>query len=223
MKAILSTIFSGIIGFTVMYSLLHFSDWSFAGEFIVIGLLVISIIFIGISFIRFHKIKSFSKQHFSGNEEDVMEEKKSKMFTDYTLFTFASFALSILALSLNLMLMQYVILTVLSIILLIASYLTNTKTRKLVRYLNPDRDFSTTSKSASTEELLDLYDDGEKHVALKGLFQAHTLLNATLILAITLSTAYSIILESSQVFSVILMAVILLIVNSKYLLVVRKY
>jgi hypothetical protein len=48
------------------------------------------------------------------------------------------------------------------------------------------------------------------------------LLNISLVIAIALSTVYSVTGEKSQVFSIILMAVVLLVVNSKYLLAVRN-
>jgi len=66
-------------------------------------------------------------------------------------------------------------------------------------------------------------DDGEKHVALQGLYQAFNLFNLTIIAAIIFTTVYSLgENNSSQIFSIIVMCLILLFVNGRYLTVVRN-
>lgn len=222
MKRILQFFISGIVGFFVMYALMNLSEVNFAGEITVISLIAISAILIAMSMIRFQKIKSLNMQNFSGDEEDEVEERKYKMFADYSLYANSSFVLSILALSLSLLTTQNLVMTIASICLLIITYFLIHYMGYLMQQVYPERNVPGTSDPDYAKSLLDIADDGEKHVILNGLYKSYSLLNVTLVVAIILSTVYSLTRGDSQIFSIILMAVVLLIVNSKYLLVVRN-
>ncbi|MBU9723493.1 DUF3169 family protein [Bacillus alkalicola] len=92
---------------------------------------------------------------------------------------------------------------------------------KLAQLVYRDRSQSNpTSNHAKT--ILDFADDGEKHVILGGLYKAYGFLNICIFAAIALSTVYSITGGSPQTFSIILMALILLTINTTYLVVVRN-
>lgn len=222
MKLIMQFFISGFVGFFVVYALMNFSEVSFAGEITVISLIAISTILIAMSIFRFQKIKLLSTQNFSGDEEDEVEDRKYKMFADYSLYANSSFVLSILALSLSLITNQNLIMTISSILLLIITYFLIHYMEHLMQKVYPERNIPSTSDPDYAKSVLDIADDGEKHVILDGLYKSQSLLNISLIAAITLSTIYSVSREDSQTFSIILMAVVLLVVNSKYLLVVRN-
>lgn len=219
MKSIMKFFFSGLVGFFVVYGLMNFSEINLSGEITVISLIAISIILMFVSMLRFLKIKSLNRQNLNGDEEDEIEDRKYKMFTDYSLCTNSSFFLFILALSLSFILTNHLILTIAPIIgLIITSYLIH-RQMYLMQQVSQDREFPLDSGPKS---ILDLADDGEKHVILDGLFKSQILLNFSLITAIALSTIYSVSQGGSQTFSIILMALILLAVNSKYMFVVRN-
>ncbi|GIN23312.1 DUF3169 family protein [Siminovitchia fordii] len=222
MKLILQFFISGVVGFFGMYALMNFSEVNFSGEITVISLIAISIILITMGIIQFQKIKFLNKQNFSGDEEDEVEERKYKMFANYSLYANSSFVLSILTLSLSLLTTQNLVMTIASIFLLIITYFLIHYMGYLMQQVYPERNIPSTSDPDYAKSLLDIADDGEKHVMLTGLYKSHSLLNISLIVAIILSTVYSFTGEDSQIFSIILMAVVLLIVNSKYLLVVRN-
>ncbi|MCH1624195.1 DUF3169 family protein [Ferdinandcohnia quinoae] len=222
MKLILKFIIGGFVGFVVAYALMNFSEIDFSGEITVISLIGISIILIVMSIFRIQKIKSLNIQQFSGDEEDEVEDQKYKLFADYSLFANSSFVLSILALSISMITTKNVILTIAALILLIITYLLLHFMTSLMQKVYPDRKLPSTSDSDYAQKVLDLADDGEKHVILDGLFKSQGLLNISLIFAIALSTVHSVSGEDSQTFSIILMAVVLLVVNSRYLLVIRN-
>jgi len=212
----------GIIGFFVVYALLTFSENHFAGEITVISLIAITIALITMSIFRFQKIKSLHAENFSGDVEDEVEDRKYKMFADYSLYTNSSFVLSILALSLSLIITEYLIMTIASISLLIITLFLIYYMGRLMQHVYPERHIPSISDSNYSKTVLDSADDGEKHVILDGLYKSQSLLNISLITAIVLSTIYSVIKEDPQTFSIILMAVVLILVNGKYLLVVRN-
>ncbi|QDP41503.1 DUF3169 family protein [Radiobacillus deserti] len=222
MKRFIQFIIGGIVGFIITYAFMNFSGVRFAGEIAVIGLTAVSIILLVWSIVRFQKIKSLNFQQFSGVEEDEVEERKYKLFADYSLFTNISFVFSLLALSLSLITTQNLMLTVVSLLLVIVSFLFIQYMIPMMKHVYPDRDFPNKSDSNDAQGILTMADDGEKHVILNGLYKAHSLLNGSLITAIILSTIYSMTKENAQTFSIILMALVLLAVNSNYLFVVRN-
>lgn len=222
MKLMLQFVVSGAIGFFTVYALMSLSEIHFAGEISVISLIAISVILIGMSMNRIQKIKLLNSYNLSGDEEDEVEDRKYKMSADYTLYAISSFVLSILALSLSLITTQNLILTITSIIVLIMTFFLIHYMRHLMQQVYPERTMPGTSKSNYVESVLDLADDGEKHVILDGLYKSQNILNFSLIAAIALSTIYSISRDDSQIISIILMAIVLLVVNGKYLLVIRN-
>ncbi|MFD2212441.1 DUF3169 family protein [Metabacillus endolithicus] len=217
MKVILQFIFGGIIGFFVVYALMSFSEVRFSGGIAVISLITLSCILIVMSILRYQKIKSLNIQQFSGDEEDEIEVNKYKMFADYSLYANSSIVFSILALSLSLITAQQLILPIMSIVLIFLSYFLIMMMTYMMKQVYPDRNIDFRSQS-----VIDVADDGEKHVILDGLYKSHGLLNISLIAAIALSTVYSVTREDPQTFSIILMAMVLLVVNCKYLFVIRN-
>ncbi|SES64770.1 Protein of unknown function [Oceanobacillus limi] len=216
MKSIVQFLISGVAGFFVVYGLMNFSEVNVAGEITVISIIAISFILITMSVFRFQQIKALNTQNVTGDEEDEVEDRKYKLFADYSLSSNSSFYLSILALSLSLIITEQLSMTIVSIILLVFSFFLLHYMGKIIQYMYPDR------KPNYAKSILDVADDGEKHVILDGLYKSQSILNISLIAAITLATVYSMNNGESQTFSIILMAVILLVVNSKYLLVIRN-
>jgi len=92
----------------------------------------------------------------------------------------------------------------------------------LMQLVYPERNMIPSTSKPDAESVLNIADDGEKHVILDGLFKSQNLLNFGLIFAIALSVTYSIISDDTQIFSIILMSAVLLAVNVKYQLVVRN-
>ncbi|WP_164667305.1 DUF3169 family protein [Virgibacillus doumboii] len=198
---------------------MNFSEVNYAGAITVISLIAISIILTAMSIFRFQKIKSLNTQNFNGDEEDEVEDKKYRMFADYSLYANSSFVFSILALSSRLITNQNLFMTIASIISIIITFFLIRYMANLMKQMYPEHNMPS---SSDPDHVLDLADDGEKHVILDGLYKSQGLLNFSLITAIILSTIYSIGQENPQTFSIILMAIVLLVVNGKYLLVVRN-
>ncbi|UJL48346.1 DUF3169 family protein [Virgibacillus sp. NKC19-16] len=174
------------------------------------------------SIFRYQQIKSLNKQNFSGEEEDGVENRKYKMFSDYALCTHVSFVFSILALSLSLIVTQNVIMIIVSVIVLIITFFLGNYMSHFAQLVYPERTVTPSTSKPDAESVLDVADDGEKYVILDGLFKSQSLLNFSLFFAIAFSVTYSITTNDSEIFSIILMAIVLLVVNVKYQLVVRN-
>lgn len=72
------------------------------------------------------------------------------------------------------------------------------------------------------KNFLEVSDEGERHVMLIGFYKSYNLMNFVLFIAIVLSTFYSITTNHSQLFSIILIGIVLIIVNGKYCFSVRN-
>lgn len=222
-KILVQFIIGAIVGFFGAYGILKFSDFNFAADVFVIFLLGLALILSLLSLVFYQHIKKLSKTEFTGDREDEVGELKYKKFTDYSICTNSGLIISILALSLSIIATSQSFFIISSIILLIVHYLMNHYMIRLTQYVYPERNIPNISDPDFPKSVLDLADDGEKFVILNGLYKSYNLLNITLIIAILLATVYSISSDnSSQLFSIITMSIVLLLVNGKYLLAVRN-
>lgn len=223
MKILAQFIISAVIGFFGAYGILKFSNVEFAADMFVIFLLGLAFILVLLSLMFNQQIKNFSKTEFTGDKEDELGELKYKKFTDYSICTNTGLILSILALSVSVIERSQILFIISSIILLLVHYIMNHYIIRLMQFVYPERTVPNISDPDFPKSVLDLADDGEKFIILDGLYKSHNILNVTLIIAILLATVYSISSDnSSQLFSIIAMSIVLLLVNGKYLLAVRN-
>ncbi|WP_100011843.1 DUF3169 family protein [Lentibacillus sediminis] len=221
MKGIMRFILGGAAGFLTAYIVLNFSDLDFATDIFVIALFVITAVLMIISLVRYNQVKKLSEMTLTGDEEDEANASMYMKYSDYSLCVHSSIVVSVLALSLSIIAMESIFFTIVSIVLVVINCLFGASMFRVMRYASPERKIPELSDPNSPKDILDIADDGEKDVMLIGLNKAYNVLNTTLILAIIFATFYSI-SNSSQIFSIIAMSVVLLLVNGKYLLAVRN-
>jgi len=119
MKSMGKLLLGAMVGFVTAYGILSFSDFSFASDFIIIVLLVLSALLISMSLVRWSEVKKLYHYKAEGETEDSAEERKYKKFADYSLYTNAGLVLSLLALSLSAILSNHTILFIFAASLLI--------------------------------------------------------------------------------------------------------
>lgn len=222
MKIITRFLLSAVLGFFSAYTILNFSDLSFSDDLFLIILAGIMIVLTLLSLLRIRQIRKLDNLQLTGDEEDEAEAKKYKMLADCSLYANSAAFVSILAISMTIALKKSILLIIVSIIAAIVLYYLTAYIVRLMRNLYPERNLPRASDSEYDKKLLESADDGEKFVMLKGLYTSFNLPNILLIGAILFASIYSATSESSQVFSIIAMSVILLAVNGKYMLVIRK-
>lgn len=221
MKGIIRFILAGAVGFLTAYIVLNFSDLYFAADAFIIALFVIYAWLIIISLVRYHQIKKLGEMKLTGEEEDEANALIYKKFSDYSLCLHTSVVVSLLALSLSIVAVENIFFIIISVILLISNFFVGSYMHRIMQYASPERKMPDLSGPNSPKGILDIADDGEKEVMLKGYKKSYDLLNITLIVAITFATFYSI-SNSSQVFSIIAMSIVLILVNGKYFFTVRN-
>src|SRR5699024_3996374 len=113
-------------------------------------------------------------------------------------------------------------LILIGIIMVMAGYWFSIFFIRLARTVYPERNLPKCSDPNYAENPLDAAEYGEKYVSLLGLYKSYNLLNVILIFAIIGSTGYSIATAKSQMFSIVLMSIALLLVHGRYLLAIRN-
>lgn len=111
---------------------------------------------------------------------------------------------------------------ILGIVLIAFSFTISSILPGLTKKMYPERDLPSLSDKQYAEKLLNVSDDGEKHVMLGGLYKTHITMNSLLLGAIVLLLFYSMASDSSQLFSIFIIVGILAITNTQYLFSIRN-
>ena len=224
MKTVIQVFLCAVIGFVVATLILNnFSpDLMKYAEVIVITLIGIIFILLGVSFKLFREVKKLHNTEVAGDEEDEVDLLIYKKFADFSFLVQSSIVLSVLVLCTTVITLQSVVLTIISIATMILSYLFTILMANLIQLVYPERNIPKFSDSKYTEKLLEISDEGEKHVMLIGFYKSFNLMSVALLIGIVLSTFYSISTDQSQLFSIIVMSLVLIIVNGKYCFSIRN-
>jgi len=224
MKTVIQVFLCAVIGFVVATLILNnFSpDLMKYAEVIVITLIGIIFILLGVSFKLFREVKKLHNTEVAGDEEDEVDLLIYKKFADFSFLVQSSIVLSVLVLCTTVITLQSVVLTIISIATMILSYLFTILMANLIQLVYPERNIPKFSDSKYTEKLLEISDEGEKHVMLIGFYKSFNLMSVALLIGIVLSTFYSISADQSQLFSIIVMSLVLIIVNGKYCFSIRN-
>lgn len=221
---LLSTMFGALLGFVgVTVMLGDIPEQMLVNiNIIIIALYVIIFLMWGWSFYLYRSIIRLDKMNVNGEEEDEQEEIIYRKFSDYSLFISSSSFISILALSLAVITTLDTALVIIGIIVSIGSYGGTIFMSRLMQIVYSDRPMPDIADSKFAEKLIDMADEGERHVIMHGLYKAHNLLNVVLVVAIVAATIYLISTETPQTFSIVLMTLALLVVNGRYSLYIRN-
>ena len=224
MKTLIQMLIYAVFGFiTAILLLKGFSfDFTLYAFPAVISIFVIILIMLVRCFVIYNRIKKLKGKDVQGDEEDEVDMLIYKIFTDYSFLTSTSTTLSVLALCISLITNQPLSITILSIIAIVVSYIFTMSMTILLPMVYPDRNLPGLSEKNYAEKLLEASDEGERHVILIGLYKSYNLFTLALIIAILLATFYSISTGTSQLFSIIVMVIVLLLGHGKYCLAIRN-
>lgn len=225
--AIISLLVGGVAGFTITFAIMMGKDqvreaWNHPVNLIlyIVLAMIVALLAIGLLFIG--KIRTLNSQTFDGEQEDLMEEYKYKKVADLNIAANISIVLSILAVAISILMTNNTLLQIGFIILFIASCIILAYGVNFVRLSYPERNIPRIQTKNYEQKLMDSMDDGEKYVTLQGLFKSYQLFNLFMLTGIILAVAFSYFSEQSQIFSIVLMCLVLLVVNTSYLVVVRN-
>ncbi|ASI35366.1 MULTISPECIES: DUF3169 family protein [unclassified Exiguobacterium] len=226
LQMIVRILVGGTIGFFVMYWIMNspleglaFSHYSFIVNGLLLVILVGLLLF---SLIRYRQIQRLLNQSLTGDAEDVADQQMYRWFSDGTLSLNLTLPISLALVSVNLVLDQQLPLVVIGTTLIVVGLVGSIHFQTLVQQMYPERNLPDVSETDYGMKLLAASDDGEKHIMLEGLYKTHSVVNMMLIVGIILLLFYSLLTSTSQLFSIFVITLILIVSNTKYYFSIRN-
>ncbi|MGG1695855.1 DUF3169 family protein [Bacillus zhangzhouensis] len=225
MKTVYKILLGALLGFLGAYCLLAAEfemtllDIAFEATLVISGLTILLIIYCFSGISRMKKRVSLSV---SGDEEDELEAKQYRTFTDLTLANTVSTILSIVAIGMAIVTEQPIWLIVVNAALFLITIILSYTAISVLKLVYPNRNLPSPSDKDYGKKLLAISDEGEKHVMLDGLFHTYQMMNILLTGSMFIMILYSLGANHSQLFSIIVIGLVLIILNAYYMLKIRN-
>lgn len=200
------------------------SDMNMDGIYYWIGLVTLaaSIILAIVSVYLYRQLKTVASDYTKYMDMDAYDIYRYNKYNDLQVVNTMATMLSIIALSIFMIIeFHFAWILISAVTYLVVLYLTVVQTG-MVSSLYPDRDLPKPGDKKYAEKLMAASDEGERHIMLNGLYKTYNFLQTGLFLGIVILIFYSIITGESQIFSIILIAVILIISHLKYSMEIRE-
>ncbi|KFL44087.1 hypothetical protein CH76_02985 [Lysinibacillus sp. BF-4] len=181
----------------------------------------IVILLLGAGYFYFRKITKSSQLVVTGEEEDQLLDKQYERAITVSQMINSAFILSLGAMAIGFIIVRESspATPLLSFALLVCSVLSTGIVTKSVTLANPTRPIPNWVKE---DGAFDAMDEGERHVALKAYYKVYKIVMGLLIISILLAMYYSVLTGQSQIMSIIVMVVLLLVMVFSYLSVIRR-
>ncbi|ABV64295.1 DUF3169 family protein [Bacillus pumilus] len=225
MKTVYKMLLGALLGFLGAYCLLAAEfemtllDVSFEATLVISGLTIVLIVYCFSGISRMKKRVSFSV---SGDEEDELEAKQYRTFTDSTLANTVSTILSIIAIGMAIVTELPIWLILVNVALFIITIISSYVALSVLKLVYPNRNLPSPTDKDYNKKLLAISDEGEKHVMLGGLFHTYQMMNILLTGAMFILIVYSLGANHSQLFSIIVIGVVLILLNANYMFRIRN-
>ena len=229
-KAIGKMLLGAVFGFVVMYVVLYAGFGSLDISWGIVDLsleLMIVLMVISVSLNLFNavtcvKMVRESKRQATGDEEDELAELQSKRYGDGMLAVNIAMYTSTGMLALVGITALPNVFIFISLGLLLLSLPMMFITAELAKVVDPNREYPSVNDKEYAEKLMEMSDDGERHIMLHGLYRAFTSINMLLFFAVLALIAYSVLTGVSQLAGILIILCILIFTNAQYMLSIRK-
>ncbi|CAM4373004.1 DUF3169 family protein [Paenibacillus tarimensis] len=173
----------------------------------------------------YHKVTIIGSQKAEAADEDerqIRMERYAYQFADYAQIAFTVILITLVA-GFLLLRHDHPGTLLFTFALLIAGYFTQMLHVKLLMYVRPGFQMPLPEDKNFQEKLFDSFDDGEKHVMLKGLYKLYSMTISAMIVLLFVLMFYSIFSGESQLFSIIAVGALLLFMQLFYLNSLKTY
>lgn len=174
------------------------------------------------AFIRRKKLIKLTNDKNRTMNEDDFDVYSYNAFNIITVTTAVPLVLSLIALAIQTMAAENPWLVGFTIILLFISGFMNLQASALINIIYPDKDLPEPGDKKYNQKLLAASDEGEIFIMAKALYRSWTLTSTMLFFAIIFMIFYSFITEESQIFSIVIIGLIMIISQLKYAYEIRE-
>lgn len=224
-RLILPLLFGGFIGFLISSGAdaknFTLSLYEIAYELGIV-FTVLSFVLVAVALIYTMRLRKLARVEVVGDAEDEQEETLYKLYSDITLATTVALVIGLVAFSVVAVTEQSIVLNGAASVSVIVAAFMNFRTPKLVKYVYPERKFPAVLDKDYAKKLFAMSDEGERHTMLSGLYSAFTIGNTMLLISMIICSLYSVWSGESQLFSIVVIALILIVMNTQYMLKVRN-
>ena len=229
MKFTLKIILYGAIGFAAGYltlELLYGRNTDATLEVIYYWLSIVMIVLAAAlliyAFIRRRKLIKLTKDKNRTMNEDDFDVYSYNAFNIITVTTAVPLVLSLIALAIQTMAAENPWLVGFTIILLFISGFMNLQASALINIIYPDKDLPEPGDKKYNQKLLAASDEGELFIMTKALYSSWTLTSMLLFFAMIMMIFYSFVTDESQIFSIVIIGLIMIISQLKYSYEIRE-
>lgn len=216
----------GVVGYTFMYIYLNNETIQVDLTQLVFPLtLLLLLSLFGLivwGFSRVQRIRRLIKQPLTGDEEDEAEGFMYQSYSDGSLASTLTIILSLTSTSFILLTDQSPSFLIVTLLALAAGSILSYSLNTLLPIMYPERSLPKLSDPDYAQRLLELSDDGEKHVMLQGLYKTNISTTSLMTFAIILLLVYSIVTGDSQLFSIFVVTLIMIFTNVQYMHIIRS-
>lgn len=169
----------------------------------------------------FMRIKKSSTYVVTGEAEDNLLDKQYQRAIIVSAVINGAFILSLSAMAIGFIMVREraPAIPLLSFTLLVISVLSTAIVMKSTALANPSRPIPNWTQEDAVFEAMD---EGERYIALKAYYKVYKVLTCLLLASILIAMYYSVLTEHSQIISIMLMTVLLLVMSGSYLAVLRR-
>lgn len=223
MKSFLKIVLAMGIGFIARYLILELLygnvtvlDFSNLYFWLSILLLLLSVGLIIFVCLTSNILLKKNKQQAKNLNEDELDRFKYNTFNQLTAASTTALVMSLVALAIQILNAEIMWLIITSGVIFIITVILSIFVGGIINSLYPERNLPNPSDKDYADKLFEASDDGEIHVMAKGLYRSTQLTMTLLFISMVAMILYSIITEDSQVFSIIIIGLIMIINQVKY-------
>ncbi|WP_342528301.1 DUF3169 family protein [Chryseomicrobium sp. FSL W7-1435] len=187
-----------------------------------VSLMIMTAVLLMFSVLGYLKIKHTASKTFTGDEEDLVESKMYRSYSDASLANLVAMVASLVGICISILTEQPIWLVLYFVVTLFSSAAVSFLFPSLMKLMYPERDLPSITDKDYAQKLLEKSDDGEKHVMLGGFYKSHQTTNSLLFASILLLLFYSMATGNSQVAGILIIAFALITINTQYMITIRN-
>lgn len=169
-----------------------------------------------LGFFQYRRLLTISKDYTKYMDEDSYDKYRYNKHNEIQIYSIVGFVLSLISLSIPLITYYRLAVFLFSSIIYIISLVFLIRSASLVSILYPERNLPQPSDKNYTDKLLLASDEGERHIMMTALYKTFSLTQIGIFVGILLLIAYSMFTGESQIFSVIVLGIIMIVSHMKY-------